>query len=137
MHPPLNTIKRKCTKTYRVPDSHVVIEEGTLLMFSVTGLQYDPKYYEEPKKFKPERYNEAEIAGKSFIEMPNLAFGEGPRNCIGLRMGKIQSKIGVILLLRKFRFELADEHKNTELKMNPASISLFPTNGINLISFRR
>lgn len=137
MHPPLTSIQRSCTKDYKIPDSNIVIEKGTMVMFSVSGLHYDPKYYDEPKKFKPERYSDVHKSDKSFIEMPNLAFGDGPRNCLGMRMGKLQSKIGVVLLLQKFRFELADEHKNTELKFNPVSFVLFPINGINLMAFRR
>lgn len=137
MHPPFPSAQRKCTKTYKVPDTDIVIEEGTSLSFSTTGLQYDPKYYDEPKKFKPERYSEAQKAGKGFVEMPNLTFGEGPRNCMGMRLGKLQSKIAIALLLRKFRFELADEHKNTELKLSPKSFVLFPVNGINLKAYTR
>lgn len=137
MHPPLTSIQRTCSKEYKIPDSNIVIEKGTMVMFSATGLHYDPKYYDEPKKFKPERYSDTHKSDKSFIERPNLAFGDGPRNCLGMRMGKLQSKIGVVLLLQKFRFELADEHKNTELKFNPVSFVLVPINGINLIAFRR
>lgn len=50
-----------------------------MILFTATGLQYDPKFYDEPKKFKPERYDEAEIANKGFNEMPNLVFGG---NCL-------------------------------------------------------
>lgn len=132
LHPPFSFNMRRCTNNYKIPDLDVVVEEGTLIFFSVTGLQYDPKYYDEPKKFKPERYSEEQKAGKGFVEMPNLTFGDGPRNCLGMRFGKLQSKIAIVLLLRKFRFELADEHKNTELKLNPLSATPYPINGINL-----
>lgn len=128
---------RRCTKDYKIPDMDVVIEEGTLLFFSVTGLQYDPKYYDEPKKFKPERNAPDQKANKSFFEMPNLTFGDGQRNCLGMRLGKLQSKIAVALLLRKFRFELADEHKNTEIVLNPLAATPYPINGINLKVFSR
>lgn len=132
LHPPFAAAGRKCTKSYRIPDTDIIIEEGTTLMCSASGLQTDPKYYDEPKKFKPERYNDAQNAGKGFIEMPNLTFGEGPRNCLGMRLGKLQSKTAIILLLRKFQFELAEEHKNTELKLNPLTMVLTPMTGINL-----
>lgn len=124
-----------CTKTYTIPDSDVVIEEGTTLLFSAIGLQYDPKYYERPKEFIPERQSNSN--SKSFEEMPNVIFGEGPRNCLGIRFARIQSTLGVILVLRKFRFELGDQHKNVELKLNPASVVLTPLNGINLKVYRR
>ena len=125
-----------CTKTYKIPDTDITIDEGTTLLFSAIGLQYDPKYYDQPEEFIPERYSESE-ASKSFVEMPSMVFGEGPRNCLGIRFGKIQPKIAIILLLRKFKFELDDRHKNTELKLNPASVVLMPLNGVNLIVSRR
>lgn len=137
LHPPFPFNMRKCTKDYKIPNTNVVIEEGTILFFSMTGLQYDPKYYDEPAKFKPERQSEAYKAGKTFVDMPNLTFGDGPRNCLGMRFGKLQSKIAIVLLLRKFRFELDDQHKNMELKLNPYSPTPYPINGINLRVFNR
>lgn len=80
MYPAFPYIQRKCTKTYKIPDSDVVIEEGITLMFSVLGLQYDPNYYNEPEKFKPERYSDLQRAERTFVKMPFLAFGEGNNN---------------------------------------------------------
>lgn len=132
MYPPFPYTVRRCTEDYKISDSPIIIEKGTLIFFSVPGIQRDPKYYNEPTVFKPERQSNAEKAGKGFIEMPNLAFGLGKRSCLAIRYGKLQSKIAIILLLRKFRFELADKHKNTELKWNPLAPTAFPINGINL-----
>lgn len=125
-----------CTKTYKIPDTDVVIDEGTTLLFSAIGLQYDSNFYDQADQFVPERYSDSGTS-KSFVEMPNLVFGEGPRNCLGIRFGKLQPKIGAVLLLRQFRFELGDEHKNTELKLDPACVVLTPLNGINLKVYRR
>lgn len=76
LHPPFPVTSRMCTQTYKIPDTDVIIEEGTTLLFSAIGLQYDSKYYEQPDKFVPERYSGSH-ASKSFVEMPNLVFGEG------------------------------------------------------------
>lgn len=108
-----------------------------MVFFTPGGLQCDPKYYDEPKKFKPERYNESETADKGFEEMPNLVFGLGPRNCLGMRLGLLQSKIALILLLKQFKFDLDEQHKNTELKMNPSGVILTPINGVHLKVLRR
>lgn len=64
--------------------------------------------------------------------MPFLAFGDGPRICIGLRLAKLQTKLAICLLLQRFKFELSDEHKNTPLKYKSSTIIKSPTNGINL-----
>lgn len=54
-----------------------------------------------------------------------------------MNLGKLQSKVGVVLLLRKFRFELADEHKTTELELDPYNFGMAPLHGINLKVFAR
>lgn len=137
LHPPFPIINRTCSKNFKIPGTNFLIEEGTNILFSAIGLQTDPKYYNEPKKFKPERHGEVQIIGKNNIDCPNLVFGDGPRNCLGMRLGKLQSKIAIILLLQKFKFELDDIHKNTELKIHPINNVLASKNGINLKVFRR
>jgi cytochrome P450 len=47
----------------------------------VYALHHDPKYYPEPERFDPERFNEDEKANRHrYVYLP---FGEGPRICIG------------------------------------------------------
>lgn len=137
MHAPFGVLNRQCTKDYKLSDSSLVIEKGSMIVISVNGIQYDEQYYDNPEKFQPERFVDKHNGSKSSVEMPFLAFGDGPRNCLGLRLGKLQSKLGVITLLRKFRFELDEQHQNKELKLNPKSPSKCPVNGINLKVFSR
>lgn len=132
MNPPFEFFTRQCTKDYKVENSDLIIEKGTPVLFSVTGPHYDPKYYDEPETFNPDRFKDEQSSNKNSLEMPFLAFGDGPRNCIAKRLGKIQAKIGVCLMLRKFSFELGTQHINKPLVLNPNSAVREPISGINL-----
>lgn len=47
----------------------------------IWSLHRDPKYYDDPEKFDPERfYDENKHKIKPYTYLP---FGIGPRNCIG------------------------------------------------------
>lgn len=58
-----------------------------------------------------------------------MPFGEGPRACIAFRMGRIITKVGLVLLLTKFNFEATDFK---ELKFHEATVGLEPAGGIPL-----
>lgn len=99
-------------------------------MIPVWALHYDEKFYPEPHEFKPERFADASRMG--FLNMPFLGFGEGPRACIGTRLGRIQSKVGLVAILRKFKFELGDELLKTEMTLSAKTFLTSPENGIHL-----
>ncbi|XP_031625189.1 probable cytochrome P450 6d5 isoform X2 [Contarinia nasturtii] len=105
MYPPFPVGTRTCSKNYQIPGTNVIIEEGTQIYFSATGLQYDEKYYDEPTKFKPERYSDAQTT-KNFESMPGFAFGEGTRNYLNwlinikiLRLNQTQKLLRCSLLM--------------------------------------
>lgn len=121
-HPPFDWITRVCTKEYKIADTDVTIEEGTLVIFSITAPLYDPEYYDDPDKFIPERFiSGSEHANKK--DAPNLTFGDGPRNCTGLRLAKMQTKLGVCLLLRKFSFELGEKLATDGFELDPLTVA--------------
>lgn len=117
---------------FRVPDTEMVIEKGTMLMFSISGLQYDSNNYDEPEKFNPDRCGMDTTADKSLHGSRFLAFGDGPRTCIGMRLALLQTRLAICLLLRKFKFELADEHLAKPLQWSPNAVVKKPINGIHL-----
>ncbi|KAJ6645703.1 putative cytochrome P450 6d5 [Pseudolycoriella hygida] len=131
MHPPFGVLTRKCTKNYKLPNTNAIIEEGTMIMLSVAGLQSDPKYYENPEQFSPDRFSSEAMVDKNFLNMPFLTFGEGPRVCLGAKLGKLKVKVGIVHLLQRYKFELGDVH-NKPLKFHPKSLVKFAVGGINL-----
>lgn len=96
------------------------------------SLHMDPQYFAEPDVFDPMRFSPEQMDDtRTFAERPYMPFGEGPRNCIGMRLGKMQTKIALVLMLQNFKYELAGQTK-VEMKLNPAAFLLTPIGGINL-----
>uniref|UniRef100_T1H4Z5 Cytochrome P450 n=1 Tax=Megaselia scalaris TaxID=36166 RepID=T1H4Z5_MEGSC len=95
---------------YKVPNTKYVIEKGVMVMIPIDSIHHDENIYPNPEKFDPDRFTEENM--KTRHPMTWLPFGDGPRNCIGLRFGKMQAKIGLISLLSKFKFSVCPETEN-------------------------
>ncbi|KAK0089207.1 hypothetical protein PV326_004555 [Microctonus aethiopoides] len=101
-YPPLPFLDRMAHADYKVPNSDLIIEKGMPILISVTGTHYNPEYFPDPDKFDPERFSEEnKKLRNSCVYFP---FGEGPHTCIGMRIGLLQTKLGVIKLLTKYEF---------------------------------
>jgi len=102
LHTPAPVVIRIANKDYNVPDSSYVIEKGTVVFLPYGQYHLDSDYYPNPELFDPERFNAQNATSRH--PMAYLPFGDGPRNCIGMRFGKMESKIGLVLLLKNFKF---------------------------------
>lgn len=77
MHPVLPVLSRECTADICI--NNTLIERGTKVFIPVKCLHLDADFYPEPLCFKPERFAEEDL----LVNYPFLAFGEGPRKCLG------------------------------------------------------
>lgn len=84
MHPPVPFLVRECTKPYQVTGHDVLLDVGTLVFAPIDSIHHDPKYFENPDVFDPER---KELNKKS-LSPAVLPFGSGRRNCIGKKFFK-------------------------------------------------
>ncbi|RZC37404.1 p450 domain containing protein, partial [Asbolus verrucosus] len=120
-YPPAGLTNRKCVKDYKVPGEDFIIEKGTVVIIPIYGIHHDEDIYPDPEKFDPERFSEENK--RSRHNYTHLPFGEGPRNCIGMRFGLMQAKMGLASVLRNFRFTVNKKTKEP-LKMQAYSILL-------------
>lgn len=120
---------RICVKDYKIPETSVTIEKGTSIIIPTFALHHDQKFYSDPGKFDPTRFSSENKAGKSMIDRPNLSFGDGPRSCIGERMGKMFAKVGICSVLQKYHVELDDRHIGKEIEL---SMTMHPVDGVHL-----
>lgn len=104
MYPGLPFLNRECTKDYQIPGTDHVIKKDTAIIISMLGLQRDPDHFPNPMKFDPSRH----LPGSTnFTQEAYIPFGEGPRACIGIRMGRNVVKTALVLLLSKYDFKNA------------------------------
>lgn len=122
-------LSRVCVRDYKIPGTNVTIEKGTSIIISPSALHYDEKFFPDPEKFNPSRFNSGNWVGKSLIDTPYLPFGDGPRACIGKRMGKMLIKICVCSILQQYHVELDDQHIGKKIQI---SLNLQPIGGIHI-----
>ncbi|XP_003743440.1 cytochrome P450 3A14-like [Galendromus occidentalis] len=79
-------------------DPHVGIQ------VPLSSVHMDPERFPEPTKFRPERFLDG---GGNVDDM--VAFGDGPRKCVGQRLAIFQMLVLLVAFLRVVRLEPADD----------------------------
>ncbi|XP_011865154.1 PREDICTED: probable cytochrome P450 6a13 [Vollenhovia emeryi] len=129
-YPPGMFYERKTTSSYTFNNAEKIhIPKGQKIWIPVFVLQHDPCVYPDPEVFDPERFNEEAV--KNRHPMSFISFGDGPRNCIGSRFAICQSKLGLIKILRNYKFEPC-EKTDIPYALNYETIIASPKNGIHL-----
>ncbi|XP_030371710.1 probable cytochrome P450 9f2 [Scaptodrosophila lebanonensis] len=121
-------IDRECNKdiTYEVDGKTIEIKKGEGVWLPTCGIHRDPKYYENPSKFDPDRFSEE---NKDKIQpFTYFPFGVGQRNCIGSRFALLEAKSVIFHLLRDFRFAAAKK-STVPLVLSASGFQLKPKTG--------
>ncbi|XP_058831070.1 probable cytochrome P450 6a13 [Topomyia yanbarensis] len=119
MTPPAAVMQKLCTKNYVLKrkvdgkDIGNMIPEGTTILIPIMAVHMDPKYYPEPKKFRPERFSPEEKSERTqFVHFP---FSEGPRMCLGMRFAQTQIKLALLRLVQNYKIRISSNHKPFQL----------------------
>ncbi|CAK9831376.1 Cytochrome P450 6k1 [Anthophora retusa] len=128
-YPPLGFLDRVSCAKYELPNSNLVLEKDTPIFISMLGMHYDPEYFPDPEKYDPLRFTEeAKQSRPKFVYFP---FGEGPRVCIGMRLGLMQSKLGIVQLIKDY--EVTPSGKTvTPVVIDPKGLTTTALGGIYL-----
>ncbi|KAF4593428.1 hypothetical protein EYR38_009142 [Pleurotus pulmonarius] len=85
----------------------IPILKGTKIIVDMVGIQYNPRYFDEPEKFKPSRWEGVSPDSEAFT-----AFGFGsspitacPRTCIGRKFAIVEAVCWLTMVLRDWRVE--------------------------------
>ncbi|XP_062348464.1 thromboxane-A synthase isoform X1 [Cinclus cinclus] len=127
MYPPAFRFTREAAKDCVVLGQR--IPAGAIIETAVGHLHHNPEFWPEPEKFIPERFTEE--AKKEQHPFAYLPFGAGPRGCIGVKMGLLETKMTLLRILQKFQFKTCPE---TEIPLQLKSkATLGPKNGVYIM----
>jgi cytochrome P450 len=129
LYPPAYGLGREAINDCEI--SGYQIRAGTQVFMFQWATQRDPRFYDEPEAFRPERWTE------DFTEsLPRYAyfpFGGGPRACIGASFAMMEIVLCLAAIGQKFRLELDPNHP---VSIYPA-MSLRPRDGIKVAVKKR
>ncbi|XP_064620473.1 vitamin D 25-hydroxylase-like isoform X2 [Lineus longissimus] len=90
------------------------IPKDTMVFMNLYHVHMDPKYWPEPKAFKPERWIDGQ--GKLIRHEAFIPFSIGKRHCLGEQLAKQELLLVTVCLLQKFEFVLPENYKLPDLK---------------------
>jgi cytochrome P450 len=99
LYPPAYAFGREALEDCEIGGYHV--PAGTTIFLSPWVAHRDPRWFEEPQAFRPERW-ENEFA-RSLPRFAYLPFGGGPRVCIGNSFALMEATLILASVLRRVR----------------------------------
>ncbi|GAB2220527.1 hypothetical protein Droror1_Dr00008187 [Drosera rotundifolia] len=112
------------------------LPKGSSVNFMVSEVGWDPKVWDEPLKFKPERFLAKELGGsgdeafdiKGNREIKMMPFGAGRRICPGYTLGMLHLEYFVSNLVLKFQWKAVegDDIDLTEKHVEPFVLMKHP-----------
>lgn len=109
IHTAVGWNSRSSIGDYTIPGTNIQLKQNDMVAFNVIGIHMNPEYYPNPETFNPDNFSkEAKAARHPFTF---LAFGQGPRGCIGMRFALLEAKIALAAVLRKFKLVRSEKTK--------------------------
>ena len=115
-----NAHERLCTKDYKIPGTSFVIPKGRFVRIYVRSMAGAEGNFVNPGEFDPENCNPKNNPSK-FAQM---IFGQGPRNCIGMRYAILTMKVSLVYLLLRHRVVRCDK-TNDKLVLDAKNPTVF------------
>ncbi|KAJ1275070.1 hypothetical protein BS78_05G107900 [Paspalum vaginatum] len=128
LHPPVPLLlPRKCRETCKVMGYN--IPKGTVVFVNVWAICRDPKYWDDPEEFKPERFENSNLDYKG-TDYEYLPFGAGRRICPAINLGVANIYLALARLLYHFDWKLPDgmEPKDVDVRESSGLVAGKKTN---------
>jgi len=108
----------------------IKIRKGEMINIYILGIHRSEKYWKDPHRFDPERFEGEKHIKTDFTYLP---FGGGPRLCIGYQFAKLELSLVLHYILKHYKISLP---KNQVITMKPM-VALKPNIPIKMILTKR
>jgi cytochrome P450 len=122
LYPPVWSLIRVATEHDTIAGKE--IRPGDRVVLFGYGAHHNPKFWEDPEAFKPERWMDKT---KKQVKLSYIPFGAGKRSCIGGAMSQVENTLALSILLRRFR----TEYVGVEPPGINATVTLTPRGGLH------
>ncbi|KAG9014267.1 hypothetical protein FRB94_013577 [Tulasnella sp. JGI-2019a] len=78
--------------------TNVFIPKGSQVFFDVSALHHNPRYWQDPYAFKPDRFLDPNWPRDAFV-----TFSAGSRACMGRRFAEVEAITIVTLIIRRYK----------------------------------
>jgi len=129
LYPPAYGVVRTALEDCEI-GGYAIPAGATVAIFPWT-VHRDPRYFERPLEFVPERWDDD--FAKRLPRCGYFPFGVGPRVCIGNTFAIAELVLMVAAIARKFQLQLAPGHR---VLLSP-SLTLRPRKGIRVVLKKR
>jgi len=132
LYPPAAALlTRRTVAPLRIAGHEIPV--GAMIRLTPAITQRDPRWFEEPEAFRPERFDPASGHG----EIPRgayLPFGAGPRVCLGSHLASTEMTVIAALILQRYRLQTLP---GAPAPIPRLDITLRPSQGLQLCLQRR
>ena len=129
LYPPAYILARETIEPCEIGGYELHV--GSTIVLSQWIMHRDPRYYDDPEAFRPERW----LDGLADRLPPGayFPFGDGPRRCIGQGFALLEAAIVTATIAQKFSFRMVPGHPVVPEPL----VTLRPRHGIQMILHAR
>ncbi len=131
LYPPAWGIGRRALEEFELAGYR--IPAGTNLFMLQWITQRDARFFLDPERFEPERWQEDPTRTGKLPRFAYFPFGGGPRVCVGAGFAMMEAMLLLATFAQRFRFELVPGQDLTPL----FSVTLRPKHGLKMLLHRQ